>query len=143
MRPPALICRLVLSCLPMTVPAGGAIAQTSDHPTRPIEALVQVGDGQPRCQPQELRLPADANVDLRIRNGGSRAVVVRVPDLFADDRVRSATGAAADGAGGYRVEAGANAQMIVKTPPQGQYRYECADTGGAGSAMSGVLTVVR
>jgi hypothetical protein len=143
MRSPALVRRLVLLCLPMAIPAGGALAQASDHPTRPIEALVQVSDGQPRCQPQELRLPADANVDLRIRNGGSRAVVVRVPDLFADDRVRSATGAAADGAGGYRVEAGANAQMIVKTPPQGQYRYECADTGGAGSAMSGVLTVVR
>ena len=143
MRPPALVRMLVLSCLSAAVPTGSVLAQASDQPTRPIEALVQVGDGQPRCQPQELRLPAEANVDLRIQNGSGRSVVVRAPDLFADDRVRSATGAAADGSGGYRVEGGANAQIMVKSPPQGQYRYECADASGAGSGMNGTLTVVR
>lgn len=141
MRPFALVASL--GCLAALAASGEALAQSSDAPTRAIETLILVGDGEPRCQPQELRLPADANVDLRIQNGGSRAILVRAPDLFADDRVRSATSAASETAGGYRVNGGATAQIIVKTPPQGQYRYECADPTGAGAVMNGTMTVVR
>lgn len=143
MRPPALARSLALPCLAFLASTGAALSQASDHPTRPIEALILVGDAAPRCQPQELRLPAEANVDLRIQNGGGRAIVVRAPELFAADRLRSSTGAVADGSGGFRVEGSTNAQMILKTPPQGQYRYECADTGGGSGGVSGVLTVVR
>ena len=134
---------VALSGLAFLAASGGAFAQSSDAPTRAIETQILAGDGEPRCQPQELRLPADANIDLRIQNGGRRAILVRAPDLFADGRVRSAAGAANETTGGYRVEAGGTAQIIVKTPPQGQYRYECADPVGGGPVMGGTLSVVR
>src|SRR3954453_3725564 len=87
----ARICLLtVVSTAVLTV---AALAQTADEQTRPPEILVTAKDGTPRCEPQELRVPADAHIDLRIQNQGGRSVVVRAPDLFGSDRLRGATNA--------------------------------------------------
>jgi hypothetical protein len=134
MRPPALVRSFAPACLAILASTGLALPQASDHPTRPIEALILVGDAAPRCQPQELRLPAEANVDLRIQNGGGKAIVVRAPELFAQDRVRSSTGATADGSGGFRVEGSANAQMLLKTPPRASTATSAPTPAGAAAA---------
>lgn len=124
------------------VGSGAALAQTSDEQKRPPEIQLLVKDGNPRCEPQELRVPADANIDLRIQNQGGRSVVVRAPDLFGGDRVRGATNATKDG-DGYAVAGHQNGQMIVHTPPQGQYRFGCADQGTAAGEMAGTLVTVN
>jgi hypothetical protein len=121
---------------------GAALAQTSDEQKRPPEIQIVVRDGDPRCEPQELRVPADANIDLRIQNQSGRAVVVHAPDLFGGARVRAATDATKDG-DGYAVASRANAQMIVQTPPQGEYRYACSDQGAAAGQMTGKLVTVN
>jgi Cupredoxin-like domain len=121
--------------------SSAALAQTSDEQKRPPEIQI-VHDGDPRCEPQELRVPADANIDLRIQNQSGRAVVVHAPDLFGGARVRAATNATKDG-DGYAVASRANAQMIVQTPPQGEYRYACSDQGAAAGQMTGKLVTVN
>ena len=120
-----------------------ARAQSSDQVTRPIEVLVIVRDQAPRCEPQELRVPAQANIDLRIQNQGTRSVAIQAPDLFKDDAVRGATGATQQGNDAYVVQGGQNAQMIVLTPPRGQYRFACTSPGTAAGEMTGTLTAVR
>jgi hypothetical protein len=122
-----------------TGPAG---AQTTDEQKRPPEIQVLVQDGSPRCEPQELRVPADANIDLRIQNQGGRAVVLHAPDLFGGARVRGATNAARDGEG-YRVAGHENGQLIVQTPPQGAYRFACTDPGAAATDGTGKLVTVN
>ena len=122
--------------------SGAALGQTSDEQKRPPEIQVLVKDGNPRCEPQELRVPADANIDLRIQNQGGRSVVVRAPDLFGGDRVRGATNATKEG-DGYVVAARQNGQMIVHTPPQGEYRFGCADQGTGAGEMAGKLVTVN
>ena len=124
------------------VASGAALAQTSDEQKRPPEILFTVRDQAPRCEPQELRVPADANIDLRIQNQGGRSVVVRAPDLFGSDRVRGATNATKDG-DGYMVAGRQDGQMIVHTPPQGEYRFACADQGTAAGEMAGKLVTVN
>jgi hypothetical protein len=122
--------------------SGAALAQTSDEQKRPPEIVILVKDGNPRCEPQELRVPADANIDLRIQNQGGRSVVVRAPDLFGGDRVRGAINATKEG-DGYMVASRQDGQMIVHTPPQGEYRFACADQGTAAGEMAGKLVTVN
>ena len=134
--------RACIALIAATVLAGPGVAQTSDEQKRPPEIQILVKDGNPRCEPQELRVPADANIDLRIQNQSGRAVVVRAPDLFGGARVRGATNAAKE-ADGYVVASRENAQLIVHTPPQGEYRYGCADQGSAAGEMAGKLVTVN
>ena len=120
--------------------AGAASAQTSDEQKRPPEIQLLVKDGAPRCDPQELRVPADANIDLRIQNQSGRSVVIHAPDLFGAARVRGATNATREG-DGYVVAGHQSAQMIVHTPPQGEYRFACADQGATGDMAGKLVTV--
>ena len=131
----------VLSAVVLTAPCA-VLAQTSDEQKRPPEIQILVKEGDPRCEPQELRVPADANIDLRIQNQTGRTVVVRAPDLFGGDRVRGATNATKDG-DGYAVAGRQNGQMIVHTPPQGEYRFACADQGAAAGEMAGKLVTIN
>jgi cupredoxin-like protein len=132
----------LLTVVSTTVLTVAALAQTADEQTRPPEILVTAKDGTPRCEPQELRVPADAHIDLRVQNQGGRSVVVRAPDLFGSDRVRGATNATKEG-DGYMVAGHHNGQMIVHTPPQGQYRFACADQGAVAGEMAGTLVTVK
>ena len=137
--------RIRLSTLVSTVvltASGGALGQTTDEQKRPPEIQIVVHDGDPRCEPQELRVPADANIDLRIQNQSARPVVVRAPDLFGGARVRGATNATKDG-DGYTVASRVDAQMIVHTPPQGEYRFACSDQGASIGEMTGKLITVN
>jgi hypothetical protein len=133
---------LVLGSIPLAATA--AHAQAKDQVTRPIEVLVVARDQEPRCEPQELRVPAEANIDLRVQNQGTKSVAVRAPDLFREDSVRTVTGATAEqGKRGYVVDANGQAQWIVLTPGRGRYEFTCADPAGNMAEMKGTLTAVR
>lgn len=119
-----------------------ALSQSTSQSTRPIEVVVLVKDSAPRCEPQELRVPADVNVDLRIQNTGARSVLFSSPDWLKGDAVRTATNAQRDPNGGYVVAAGQSAQMIVKSPPAGQHALICAEAGG-GNPQNLTLTSVK
>lgn len=101
-----------------------------------------VKDQAPRCEPQELRVPAEVNVDLRIQNTGTRSVLFSAPDWLKGDAVRTATNAERDASGGYVIAAGQSAQMIVKSPPAGQHPLVCAEAGG-GNPQNLTLTSVK
>jgi hypothetical protein len=122
--------------------SSAALAQTIDRQNRPPEVLVVVRDDAPRCEPQELRVPSKANIDLRITNQGTRAVLVSAPELFTGDQVRAAQNAKKQ-ADGYLVEPKQNAQFIVLTPPDGQYRFACVEPGKADAQAPGSLVTIR
>ncbi len=133
----------LLGLLPAALLAATAAqAQTLDRQNRPPEVLVVVKDEAPRCEPQQLRVPARANIDLRITNQGKRSVLVSAPDMFKDDRVRGATNAKQE-QGGYVVEHGQTAQFIVLTPEEGEYKFGCVEPGRADVATTGSLVTVR
>lgn len=133
--------RLLLAAA--AIPAAGVVlAQTVDRQNRPPEVIVVVRDDAPRCEPQELRVPSKANIDLRITNQGTRTVLISAPQLFTDDQVRAAQNAKKQG-DGYLVEPKQNAQFIVLTPEDGQYRFACVEPNQANAESTGSLVTVR
>lgn len=123
--------------------ATSAAAQGSGQRAASLEVTVLVRDEAPRCDPPELRIPADANVDLQIRNQGTRAIAFRAPDWFKSGQVTAATNARAEAnATGYIVAAGQTGRLMVKAPPAGQSQVTCADpAGGEGQTLT--LSSVR
>jgi hypothetical protein len=133
----------LLGLLPAALLAATAAqAQTVDRQNRPPEVLVVVKDEAPRCEPQQLRVPSRANIDLRITNQGKRSVLVSAPDMFKDDRVRGVTNAK-EANGGYVIEHGQTAQFIVLTPEEGEYKFGCVEPGQAAAETTGSLVTVR
>lgn len=132
---------LAAGLVPVTL--ADALAQASGQRAEAVEVSVAVRDASPRCDPGELRLPADATIDLRVRNGGARPIAFRSSELFKSDRVSGATNAEPEkDPTGYVVAAGHTGQMLVRTPPAGRYNAVCADPGASeGQALS--LEVVK
>jgi hypothetical protein len=124
--------------------AAGAQAQGSGQRQEGVEVLIAVRDEAPRCDPGELRLPADANVNLRIRNGGTKSVAFRAADLMKSDAVRGAKNAQPEaGDAGYVVSGGQTAEFVVKAPAAGQYAASCADPASSNEGQKITVSVAR
>lgn len=123
---------------------GGAQAQGSGQRQEGLEVLIVVRDEAPRCDPGELRLPANANVNLRIRNGGTKSVAFRAPDLMKTDAVRGAKNAQPEANdAGYVIAGGQTGEFVVKAPPAGQYAASCADPASRTEGQKLTVSVVR
>ena len=124
--------------------SGVPAAESGGQQLPPIEIVTGVEGGAAKCEPGELRLPANQTVDLRIINKSDRQFTLAAPKIFDDGhlvRFEGDTIHAAGGAG-YSVKANGTARIILRTPEAGEYPFTCADTRNQGSPFRGKLTVV-
>lgn len=118
-----------------------ASAQGSGQRQEGLEIVLSVRDQAPRCDPGELRLPSQASLDLRIRNGGTKSVVIRGPDWLTKANVKNAEVEA--GGAGYVVAGGESAQLVLEASGAGRYRLTCGEPGANAEAQTVTVTVAR
>lgn len=119
-------------------------AEAGGQPLPPIEIVTGVEGGAAKCEPGDLRLPANQTVDLRIINKSDQQFTLAAPKIFDDGHLVRFEGDTIHVAGGegYSVKANGTARIILRTPEAGEYPFTCANTRNQGTPFRGKLTVV-
>ena len=124
--------------------SGVPAAESGGQPLPPIEIVTGVEGDAAKCEPGDLRLPANQTVDLRIINKSDQQFTLAAPKIFDDGHLVRFEGDTIHVAGGegYSVKANGTARIILRTPAAGEYPFTCANTRNQGSPFRGKLTIV-
>jgi hypothetical protein len=109
----------------------------------PIEIVAEMVDGRLRCEPAELRLPAESAVQLQIVNRTKEQVTLTAPRMFENKNVLHHDGDLVHVASndGYLVKQGGTGTLRVRTLAEGQYPYGCTATSKQDTPFKGTLTL--
>jgi plastocyanin len=135
-----------------TLCLGGTLALAEQKPTSapknedlqpPVQLVAELVDGRIRCDPAELRLPAQTNVQLQIVNRTKHQVTLTAPKMFENKNVLHHDGdlvhVASDD--GYLIKQGGEGLLRVRTLAEGQYPYACTSTNDRNAPFKGTLTL--
>lgn len=107
---------------------GPALAQA------PAAHDVEIGmgtvNGEVRCTPTRVRVPASQTVDLLVTNGSERQLWFVAPEFFARGRRVESAGFAVDlTKGGFLVAPQSKVGVRLLSPGPGEYYYSCYEPG--------------
>ncbi len=108
---------------PPPAPASNGAAPA--FPT-PVEIAMDVLNGEAVCRSQTARLPAHDLIALRLRNNAGRPIMFAAPAFF-----QASQGMQTDDfrynvdRGGFLAQAGDTTEIVLRTPPAGEYGYVC------------------
>ena len=106
-------------------PATASNGAAPTFPT-PVEIAMDVLDGQAVCRSQTARLPAHDLIALRLRNNAVRPIMFVAPAFFqASEGMRTDDFRYNVDRGGFLAQAGDTTEIVLRTPPAGEYGYVC------------------
>ena len=133
---------LVVLLLPTAALAQGKpLPAPSSDAMPPVELTINMQGAQPICEPTELRLPANTNVELHVISHVDKPVTITMPGQFANGRVLHADGDLVHVASedGYLVKQNGRGTLRLRTQEAGQQEYACTSTGNEKGAFKGML----
>ena len=125
---------------------GSALAQgkpkepPSNEAMTPANLTITMEDGKPVCAPAELRLPAGANVELRIESTATKPVVLTMEGgQFENSQVLHHSGDLGHvmSEKGFTVKQNGKAMIRLRTVAAGEYAYACTSTGNMSEPFRG------
>lgn len=110
----------------------------------PVEVTIEAENDALRCEPGELRLPADSDVALRLANRSREQVTIAAPRIFENRNVLHHDGDVVHVASnnGYLVKAGGTGEIRLRTAAPGSYPFTCTGNNSQGTPFKGTLTLV-
>lgn len=117
--------------------------ERTDKAMVPVELTMDVENGAARCEPADLRLPADSDVALRIVNRSKHQFTLTAPRIFENKNVLHHDGDLAHVASddGYTVKANGKGDLRVRTIAAGQYPFACTSVQNQSEPFRGTLTL--
>jgi hypothetical protein len=92
----------------------------------PVEITIDVLNDEAVCGPQRVRLPAHDLIALRLRNNAVQPVMFVAPSFFqASEGMRTDVFSYNVDRGGFLAAAGDTMEIVLRTPPPGEYGYVC------------------
>jgi hypothetical protein len=110
----------------------------------PIEIEMGTVNGEVTCGRREIRLPAGDVINLHVINGSEVWLRFTAPQFLTAAQPMSANHPTIDPAtGGFMVGARGKAELVLRTPPPGDYAFACNEIGKSPRMEStGFLIVV-
>ncbi|MGY2049824.1 hypothetical protein [Methylobacterium sp. JK268] len=130
--------------------AGPALAANDLPPPKngdtmpPVSLTITSENGAPKCDPAELRLPADSNVALQVVNQSKDEVTLTAPKIFENRYVLHHDGDVVHVANndGYVVKQNGRGEIRLRTIAPGQYTFGCTSVTARNKPFEGKLTLV-
>ena len=112
--------------------------------TMPAVDLIMTADkGAAICAPAELRLPANADVSIRVQNRSSTQIVLTAPEMFENKNVLHHDGDVVHVASneGYTVKQNGKGEIRIRTIAPGQYPFGCTSVNAKSQPFRGTLVL--
>jgi hypothetical protein len=111
--------------------------------TPPIALTMSVEDGGAKCDPAEIRLLANSDVELQISNQSKDQITLTAPRIFENKNVLHHDGDLVHVASndGYLVKANGKGVLKVRTIAEGRYPYGCTSVNKQSKPFQGTLTL--
>ncbi len=122
---------------PLPPPASDAVP--------PVELRIGLTDGKATCEPAELKLPADTNVELQLVSTADQYVTLTMEGQFEKGHVLHADGDVGHVASekGYTIKPNGKATIKVRTLPPGEVPFACTSTGNQSSPFVGKAVLTK
>lgn len=128
--------------------ATGALAQGKLGPPAsdampPVELTVNMQGKKPICEPTELRLPADTNVELHVISHADVPVSITMQNEFVKGHVLHADGDLVHEASekGYLIKQNGQGTLRFRTLQPGEEPYGCTSTSNRADPFVGKLVL--
>lgn len=133
---------LLLAAVP-ALAQGKPLAPPASDAMPPVELTIALQDGKPVCEPAELRLPADTNVDLKIVSRADVPIILTMGDQFDNKRVLHSDGDLVHvmSEKGYTVKQNGTGNLRLRTLATGEYPYACTSTRDQDAPFKGKLVL--
>ena len=104
-----------------------------------MELTIDMKDGKVVCSPNELRLPADTNAELRVISHANQIVTLTIDGQFENGLVLHADGDVGHAASekGYTIKQNGNATIKIRTMSAGERPYGCTGVNDQSSPYVG------
>ncbi|TGN43639.1 hypothetical protein E4L95_20440 [Paracoccus liaowanqingii] len=114
---------------------GNAASAQEASPTDAVDGLVvavEIGigtvNGEMRCGPPRVRLPPADVFELNIINNADIPALFAAPKFFEAARILDRNGQAFNSVyGGFVVDPNETIEIVIQTPPVGEYYYVCSN----------------
>jgi plastocyanin len=110
----------------------------------PVEVTISAEGSGTRCEPAELRMPADSDVSLTFVNQAPYPATVTAAKQFENKQVLHHDGGVVHIANesGFTVRGNVRGEVKLRTLPPGEYEFSCATTRSQGQPFHGKLVLV-
>nr|WP_162623938.1 hypothetical protein [Paracoccus saliphilus] len=110
----------------------------------PIEIGIWTVNSEVNCGPPELRLPPSDVFEMHLVNNSELPVMFIAQKLFASAPILEMDGSVYDAtSGGFLVQPERVVEVVIRTPPVGEYYYACFNPGDQPTPKStGFILVV-
>ncbi|WP_018263794.1 cupredoxin domain-containing protein [Methylobacterium sp. WSM2598] len=131
--------------------AGAALAANDLPPPKaggdampPVQLTITSENGAAKCEPAELRLPANSNVALEVTNRSSARVTLTAPQIFQNKNVLHHDGDVVHVASNdaYLVKENGTGEIRLRTIGPGEYTFGCTSVTAQSKPFEGKLTLV-
>ena len=136
---------LLASCI-----VGSAAGAAENMPAReahavapPVALTMSVENGAAKCDPAELQLPANSDVELQISNQSKDQITLTAPRIFENKNVLHHDGDLVHVASndGYLVKANGKGVLKVRMIAEGKYPFGCTSVNKQSKPFEGTLTL--
>lgn len=109
----------------------------------PTLLSIVMKDGKPVCEPAELALPADTNVELQVKSSANQTVTLTMQDQFENGHVLHAEGDQGHAASekGYTIKPNGNATIKIRTLSAGERPFACTGTANQSDPFRGKVVL--
>ena len=111
----------------------------------PVELQIGLKDGKAICEPADLRLPADTNIELHLTSSADRPVTITMAGQFENARVLHADGDVGHVASekGYTIKPNGKATIRLRSLPPGETPFACTSTANQSEPFTGKATFTK